>query len=576
MTLLSTISIPRALGAAVVFFLSRTVITKAISIYSTVRAFNKSVTPYAGILWLHPFRSVALVSGPWFPSRSHIGSFYKTFAPYKNRGSTAVASVLFRNSIPTIWLADPQGIQTVAGEAVLFQKDIDAYGALNFYGQNLIGVEGSDWRRHRKVAKSAFNETGNAFVWAETIRAVNEWFAHLDAAQVHEKQPIIVDAAKDLLQLALIVISSAGFGRRASWTQNASTVAPPGHLMAFGPAVFAAVDHLHTKVLTPGWLYTLSERFDIPVVGRVVRDTVYAYEALQRHIMELVSLSRAWVVEGKVASMDAGLLRNLVEANMALQDDEDAPKGSPNAFKSLTEDELLSNSFAFLLAGHETTAHSLSFAVGFLALHPEAQRKIYEEALLLWPDGTPTSASTSSYKECMPKLPYTTAVFHETIRLFPAVVRLSKLVHADATIPAQRFTTNASGKVDLDSIRDTTVHVKTGSMVMLDIFALHQNPICWGPDATEFKPERFIDTESYRWPRDAFVAFSAGPRNCIGQRFALTESVCFLASLVRTYEISVPATLRGKSFEEQKRVMLDWTPGVTMVPNNCVVSLTRR
>jgi cytochrome P450 len=114
----------------------------------------------------------------------------------------------------------------------------------------------------------------------------------------------------------------------------------------------------------------------------------------------------------------------------------------------------------------------------------------------------------------------------------------------------------------------------------------------WGPDAESFKPERFIDTESYKWPRDActshalksssashwvlVLAFSAGPRGCIGQRFAVTESVCVLASLVRTYEISVPEKLRAKPFEEQKRSLLSWIPGITMAPTNCVVSLRRR
>jgi cytochrome P450 len=114
----------------------------------------------------------------------------------------------------------------------------------------------------------------------------------------------------------------------------------------------------------------------------------------------------------------------------------------------------------------------------------------------------------------------------------------------------------------------------------------------WGPDAESFKPERFIDTESYKWPRDActshalksssashwvlVLAFSAGPRGCIGQRFAQTESVCVLACLVRTYEISVPERLRAKPFEEQKRSLLGWVPGVTMTPTNCVVGLKRR
>ncbi|KAJ7359619.1 cytochrome P450, partial [Mycena albidolilacea] len=562
----------RLLLAAFAVWLTKVVVEKTLSFRSAAREI--SALPYAGVLWLHPFRSLALVSGRWFPIPSQIGSWYSKFTPYVKHGSTAIGSVLLSGSVPTIWLADAEGIKTVAGEATVFQKDVEAYEALNFYGKNVVGTEGADWRRHRQIAKPAFNEAGNAFAWMETVRVVNEWFAELDAIQAKQDKPITLDATKDLVQVTLLVISSAGFGRRASWQQNVFAAVPPGQLMAFGPAIFAVVEHLFTKVLMPEWLYTLSERVYIPVIGRIVRDTNHAYEALKLHMLELVSMSRAWVVDGRISNMDAGLLRNLVEANMTAQEDEDAPNAATNSFKSLTDDELLSNTFTFLLAGHETTAHSLVFAVALLALYPDVQLRIYEEALTLWPDGAPITATTSSYKESMPRLPYALATFHETIRLFPPIVRISKIVHADTTIKAHRFTTTSNG--DIDNIQNISVPVKTGNMIMVDIRGLHMNPMYWGSDAASFKPERFVDTDSYKWPRDAFVAFSAGPRNCIGQRFALTESVCVLASLVRTYEISVPEKLRAKPFEEQKRSLLSWVPGVTMTPTNCVVSLKRR
>ncbi|KAJ6582916.1 cytochrome P450 [Mycena vulgaris] len=557
--------------AVLVIGFTKLVVEKGLSLHLASRTLGAS--PYAGVLWLHPFRTPALLLGRWFPFRHQVGSWYAKFTPYAKHGSTCVSSIVFSGSIPTVWLADADAIKTVAAEANVFQKDVEAYAALNFYGDNLVGTEGADWKRHRRVAKPAFNETGNAFVWMETIRVVNEWFAELDAAEAKQGSgAITIDAMKDLIQVTLLVISSAGFGRRASWLEDSSTTPPPGHKMAFRPALTSALEHLFTKVLTPEWLYALSERMYLPFIGPIVKDTKNAYEALKLHMLDLVSLSRAWVVEGKVSNMDAALLRNLVEANMTTLDDNEGAY----SHKSLTDEELFSNTFTFLLAGHETSAHSLSFAVALLALYPDVQAKIYEEALRLWPTGCPTAASNSSYKESMPKLPYTLATFQETIRLFPAIVRLSKVVKADANIKAHHFTTNRENDIDTDSITEFSVPVTAGSIVMVDILGLHMNPIYWGRDVTEFKPERFVDTESYRWPRDAFIAFSAGPRNCIGQRFALTESVCLLASLIRSYKISVPENLQAATFEEQKRVMLDWIPGVTMTPKNCIVRVQRR
>ncbi|EGO26310.1 hypothetical protein SERLADRAFT_463220 [Serpula lacrymans var. lacrymans S7.9] len=102
------------------------------------------------------------------------------------------------------------------------------------------------------------------------------------------------------------------------------------------------------------------------------------------------------------------------------------------------------------------------------------------------------------------------------------------------------------------------------------------NPLYWGDDVEDFKPERFIDSDTYRWPRDAFLSFSAGPRACIGQRFAYTESVCILASLVDRYEVLLPENLMHKPFEEQKEKMLKWTHSITLIPTNANVRLRRR
>lgn len=137
------------------------------------------------------------------------------------------------------------------------------------------------------------------------------------------------------------MISSAGFGRRASWQEDSSTKPPPGHKRTFREAIGTALDHLFVKALTPTWMYTFSARLHLPVVSRVLKETTESFEALGFHMIELISLSRAWVVGGKTSNMDAALLRNLVEANMTEADDVH--------HKKLTDDEVLSNIFVCLL-----------------------------------------------------------------------------------------------------------------------------------------------------------------------------------------------------------------------------------
>ncbi|KAF7360213.1 Cytochrome P450 [Mycena venus] len=568
-------------GLYLLTFVAAWLIVRAVQKYTSLcsasRAFG-AACPYAGVVLLHPFRDLSIVLGPWFPFKGQFGYYFARFSFYLEHGSTCIGSVTLSGSIPTLWLADAQAIKTIATETAIFQKDVVAYETLNIYGPNMVGTEGADWKRHRKVANPAFNEeiiflfglitfsdvivqASNAFVWMETVRVANEWFAEMDA-KTKPDSSITIDAPQYLVQATLLVVASAGFGRRASWKENSSTTPPAGHKLAFRAAVSIALEHLFFRALTPKWIHALSIRVRLPFLGHALAETRESFEALRLHMVELVSLSRAWVVGGKVSNMDAGLLRNLVEANMTQEDDVH--------HKKLTDDELLSDIFTFLLAGHETSAHSLSFAVGLLALYPAVQQKIYKETMRIWPDGCPTSASPSSYKEYFPKLQYTLATFHETLRLFTPVARLSKIAHADTTLTAHRFTPG------LDVVTPFDVPVRAGSMVVIDVLALHMNPMYWGHDVEDFRPERFVDTETYRWPRDAFFGFSGGPRSCIGQRFALAESVCMLASLVRRYEILVPKHLAGKSFSEQKRTLLKWKPGVTVTPTDCVVRLKRR
>ncbi|KAH7925420.1 cytochrome P450 [Leucogyrophana mollusca] len=367
-------------------------------------------------------------------------------------------------------------------------------------------------------------------------------------------------------QATLLVISAAGFGRRVSWTADSSDEPPAGHRLTFRSAVMNSVENVIFYVLTPTWFNRLLSFVKVPYLSARAHITQQGFEELKSHMLDLVSSARAEVAEGKISgASDAALLRNLVEANMTQEGD----------YKRLTDGELLSNIFTFLLAGHETSAHSLSFAFVLLALYPEVQQKIYNEAAGVWSGNTPTADLNSTYKEDFSKLEYTMAFFRETLRLYPSEPRLAKDVHYDTVLPAVNFSAGSKGSPTVEG-SSFSVAVPAGSVLIMDIWALHMNPLYWGEDAEDFKPERFIDSDSYRWPRNAFMPFSNGARSCIGQRFALTESVCILANVVRRYEILVPDELVAKSAREQRDALLKWTTGITITPTNARVKFRRR
>ncbi|KAF8235020.1 cytochrome P450 [Tricholoma matsutake] len=557
-------TVVQAAVAGLTIWVFKSCLQKALVIKSKQHALK--VCPGGSLLWLHPFRSLSIIFGPLFPFKGQMGYYFAQFSLYKRYGSTCLSSILVWNALPIFWLSDAKAIKAVSADRVLFSKDVEAYEPLNIYGPNIVGAEGSEWKRHRSAANSAFNDENNALVWRESARILYEWFDEIDNPEGPPQIGDSIDLLQAFTHIALLIISSAGFGHRVSLKEDSKAEPPLGHKLAFKPAITTALRLLLLKALTPSWLYDLSGYIHLPYVTPILNKTSTSFEAVRDHMLEVISLARAWISDGKITSMDAGLLRNLVEANIS--HDVVLDKGQ------LSDEELLSDTFAYLIAGHETTANTLSFALALLALYPDVQQRLYEESCRLWPDGAPSPESPSFHKKSLSSLGYTTAAFYEALRLFPPVVRLGKQVLTDTDLKAHRFTTSHDGKVR--DVEEYTVTIPGGSMVIIDISALHMNPIYWGDDAAEFKPERFIDTETYRWPRDAFDAFSAGPRNCIGQRFAITEGVCILAHLTRRYEILVPDDLQMKPYGEQKQILLKWTPDFTAKPANARVRLRRR
>lgn len=219
----------------------------------------------------------------------------------------------------------------------------------------MIGLEGSEWKRHRSIAKTAFNEANNAFVWREATRIVNEWFAEIDASAQStsaSNQPTAeIDLLRDLTRATLLVIASAGFGRRSTWLEDASSIPPPGHKVPFSPAMIDAINGLFPRILTPRpiWNAVTERGVYVPLLGPFLLKAKDAFENLKGHMLEVVSQARdQYGVNRQKAVGDesdgsvhgAALLRNLVGANMTFGKDE-----SEAEYKSMTDAELFSNMF---------------------------------------------------------------------------------------------------------------------------------------------------------------------------------------------------------------------------------------
>ncbi|KFW06596.1 Cytochrome P450 3A40, partial [Eurypyga helias] len=165
-----------------------------------------------------------------------------------------------------------------------------------------------------------------------------------------------------------------------------------------------------------------------------------------------------------------------------------------DSYKSLSDEEILAQSLLFVFAGYETTSSTLSYISYNLATHPDVQRRLQDEI-----DATLTDKATSMYNAIM-QMEYLDMVVNESLRLFPPGGRIERVC---------KKTVEING-----------VTIPKDMVVMIPAYVLHRDPAYW-PEPEEFRPERFSKERKESMDPYTFLPFGAGPRNCIGMRFAL-------------------------------------------------------
>ncbi|KZT03032.1 cytochrome P450 [Laetiporus sulphureus 93-53] len=188
--------------------------------------------------------------------------------------------------------------------------------------------------------------------------------------------------------------------------------------------------------------------------------------------------------------------------------------------RKLIQDQLLN----ILLASRDTTSSLLTFITYFLAMHPDVAQKLRKEVLeYCGADGTPTFETIKSMR-------YMRAVINETLRVFPPVATNSResrpqaclLPRPDCTLPAD----------------PRPLYFPASTPVIYLPILTHRNPALWGDDADKFDPDRWLDHRLSIFTSNPmiFTPFSAGPRICLGQNYALNEASYFLTRLIQKFD----------------------------------------
>lgn len=175
----------------------------------------------------------------------------------------------------------------------------------------------------------------------------------------------------------------------------------------------------------------------------------------------------------------------------------------------MTDGELRNEVALLMFAGHETTATTLTWTFYLLSQHPAVEAKLHAELARVLGGRTPTLAD-------LPNLPYNRMVIEETMRLYPPAWGLSRQSVGEDIIGGYRLPAKAS--------------------ITLPIMTLHYDPRWWENPET-FDPERFTPARSADRHKFAYLPFGAGPRQCIGNHFALLEAQLVLATVAQRYQL---------------------------------------
>ena len=179
----------------------------------------------------------------------------------------------------------------------------------------------------------------------------------------------------------------------------------------------------------------------------------------------------------------------------------------PETNAPLSDIELRDEIVTLLVAGYETTANTLTWTLGLLAMHPEAQARVHEEVAA---QGHSTDVTTFSKTH-----PFTHAVLLESMRLYTAIPMSSHRTVEEDSLGGHRIPANTN--------------------VVIPTWVIHRDPQHW-QSAPSFKPERFTGCPMHR--KDAYLPFSKGERGCVGQVFAMMELASIVTHIIAHLDIT--------------------------------------
>ncbi|XP_078538729.1 ultra-long-chain fatty acid omega-hydroxylase isoform X3 [Lissotriton helveticus] len=395
--------------------------------------------------------------------------------------------------MPILSVVHPEYVKPLmTASAAIAPKDELFYGFLRpWLGDGLLLSKGEKWGRHRRLLTPAFHfDILKPYVeiFNQSTDIMHEKWRKLTAAG-----PVSLDMFEHISLMTLDSLLKCTFSHNSNCQEK-----PSDYIACIYELSSLVVKREHCLPHHLDFIYRLTangRRFK-RACGIVHQFTDSVVQERRKALCEQGA-------EGFLRSKH-GKPKDFIDI-LLLSKDEDGTR--------LSDEEIRDEVDTFMFEGHDTTASGLSWILHNLAQHPEFQEKCREEIRELMSGRKPEEL----YWDDLSQLPFTTMCIKESLRLHPAVTAVSRRCTEDIKLP--------DGRV-----------IPKGITCLISIYGTHHNPAVW-PEPEVYNPHRFDPENSKDRSPHAFIPFSSGPRNCIGQNFAMSELKVVLALTLLRFKV---------------------------------------
>lgn len=396
-----------------------------------------------------------------------------------------------------IFTADPEIVQYVMqkNNRNYRKSEIQTSMLAQYAGNGLLTSEGDYWLRQRRLIQPGFHRAKLAALTDVMHKVVQESFRNLDKIAASNQ---VFDISQEMTKMAFNVVAKSLF----------TTSVSDDELIKLSDNIQGIQEFIVKRLRQPYlrlWFYLSGQgKFQLKK-SKESKDIILK------------------IIHERRESGDSynDLLDMLLSSKY-----EDTNEG-------MTDKQLLDESLILFVAGHETSANALAWAIYLLSKHPDAAEKIRYEYQTVVGDRKIEFAD-------FPKLTFTTQVIQETMRIYPPAWITDRVAN------------------EADEFKGLTF--PKDKMVGLYIYGLHHSNALWD-EPEKFKPERFTKENLKSKPAYSYMPFGGGPRLCIGNNFAMMEMQMVLIELLKRYDFSLE---KNQTIEAMPYITLQPKYGIKM------------